>query len=68
MVFGLDKCRTLNIRHGKVEPEGFETWQGNIINETNNYKYPAILQPGQIQHTKDEKQLTTALAIRLHNY
>jgi hypothetical protein len=33
-----------------------------------NYKYPAILQSGQIQHTKNEKQLTTALTITLHNY
>jgi hypothetical protein len=31
-----------------------------------NYKYPSVLQPGQIQHTTTEKQLTTALTIRLH--
>ena len=68
MVLGLDKCRKLNIRHGKAELEGFEIWQGNIINENDNYKYPAILESGQIQHTTNENQLTIALTITLHNY
>jgi hypothetical protein len=31
MEFGLDKRRTLNIRRGKVELEGFETWSGDTV-------------------------------------
>jgi hypothetical protein len=31
MEFGLDKRRTLNIRRGKVELEGFETWPGDTV-------------------------------------
>jgi hypothetical protein len=68
MEFGLDKCQTLNIRCGKVELEGFETRQCDIIepmNETDTYKYPGILKCKQIQHTKIKKQLTTALTSRL---
>jgi hypothetical protein len=31
MVFGVDKCRALSIRRGKVELEGFERRQGNTV-------------------------------------
>ena len=57
MEFGSEKCPTLNIRRGKVELEGFETWQGNIIepmNEIDTYKYIGILQSRQFQHTKNK--------------
>jgi hypothetical protein len=65
MEFGTDKCPTLNIRRGKIELEGFETWQGYIIepiNETNTYKYIGILQSRQFQHTKNKKQVTPAMS------
>lgn len=59
MEFGSDKCPTLNTRPGKAELEGFETWQGDIIepmHETDAYKYIGILQSKQFQRTKNKKQ------------
>jgi hypothetical protein len=62
--FCSEKCPALNIRRGKVELEGFETWQGHILepmNETVTYKYIGILQSRQFQHTKNKKQVTPAM-------
>lgn len=70
MEFGSDKCPTLNIRRGKLELEGFETWQGDIIGpvnetDTRTYKYIGKLQSRQFQHTKYNKQVTPATTSRL---
>ena len=64
MEFGSYKYPVLNIRRGKVELEGFETWQGDIIepmNEADTYKYIGILQSRQFQHTKIKKQVTPSM-------
>jgi len=64
MEFGFDKCRTLNFRCGKVELYGFETWQGDIIeptNETDASVYIGILQSRPFQHIKHKKQVTPAM-------
>jgi len=64
MEFGLDKCRTLNFRCGKVELDGFETWQGYItepMNETDTSLYIGILQSRKFQHIKHKKQVTPAM-------
>jgi hypothetical protein len=43
MEFDRDKCRTLNIRRGKVELEGFKTGQGDVIEPMNEIDTSVIL-------------------------
>jgi hypothetical protein len=69
MSFGIDKCKAVQLRKGKlIDTEGYHISEEEIINdltENQSYKYLGFQQLRGIKHTEIKEKLTTVFQKRL---
>lgn len=68
MQFGIDKCKTINIRKGRLELEKYVTEGQEVmqpLGELEYYKYLGIKQSRVINHTEEKKTLTKEFTSRI---
>ena len=64
MKFGLEKCKIVNIAHGKLQSDSrdaYELLEGGSIevlkHESDSYKYLGIIQLNDVKHEEMKKQM-----------
>ncbi|XP_030765588.1 uncharacterized protein LOC115889668 [Sitophilus oryzae] len=70
MSFGLDKCKLLNIKQGRIISSGFDLGDGDIIEsleEHETYKYLGLAQGKRLQHKDIKEKITSIYISRLTN-
>lgn len=68
MEFGLDKCRTLHIQRGKIQPGSFTMEDGQTIKSMEageTYKYLGMKQARKLDHSTMKKEFTQEFVSRL---